>query len=130
MTLFADASRWRSAEGLWTWPTPTRNTLAAPVAETGAVKRVTEMLLVGLNTEASANRRGEQSLIQHHGQRRRCLCYFDLYTRAQSFQRPHLWPRCMAPAPTPRSAKSSRSTTAVGGDLSPGLPAAWSKSSR
>ena len=89
VTLFADAAR-RSAEGLWSWPTPAE-LARSPLLQEPMLQRVSEMLLVGLNAEASTElRRSEQSLIQHHGAAQALPVLFDLYTRAQSFQRPHL----------------------------------------
>ena len=88
VTLFADAAR-RSADGLMTWPKP-GEPLDAQVLQDPQVARATELLTVGLLTEASVElRRSEPALMQHYGAARVLPALFDLYTRAQNFQRPH-----------------------------------------
>lgn len=89
VTLFADPAR-RSADGLWSWPKPAELAQSPLLAEP-PLQRVAEMLLVGLDAEASMElRRSEQPLIQHYGAAQALPVLFELYTRAQSFQRPHL----------------------------------------
>jgi soluble lytic murein transglycosylase len=88
VTLFADASR-RSAEGLLAWPKPGEPP-DPQVLQDPQVERAAELLLVGLDTEASAElRRSEPALMQRYGAARALPALFDLYTRAQNFQRPH-----------------------------------------
>jgi len=88
VTLFADAAR-RSAEGLTSWP-KAGEPLDAQVLQDPQVERAVELLAVGLLTEASVElRRSEPALMQHYGAARALPALFDLYTRAQNFQRPH-----------------------------------------
>lgn len=89
VVLFADAAR-RSADGLWSWPTP-GELRDSPLLREPPLQRVAEMLLVGLDAEASAElRRSESTLIQRYGAAQALPVLLDLYTRAQSYQRPHL----------------------------------------
>ncbi len=88
VTLFADAAR-RSADGLPAWPKP-EEPLDPQIVQDPQFERAAELLSVGLAVEASTElRRIESGLTQRYTAARTLPVLFDLYTRAQNFQRPH-----------------------------------------
>jgi soluble lytic murein transglycosylase len=88
-TLYADAAR-RSAEGLPEWPKP-GEPVDPKAAADPQLERARQLLSVGLDVEASTElRRVESALTQRYGASHALPVLFELYNRAQSFQRPHL----------------------------------------
>ena len=88
VSVFADPAR-RSADDCRAGPSPVSRRTPEVVGDP-QFERAAELLTVGLAVEASTElRRIESGLTQRYGSGRTLPVLLDLYTRAQSFQRPH-----------------------------------------